>query len=80
MSNTPHALAEEFPDKIEVISRLKQENAHFARLMEDYQEVNDAVHRAETNIAPTDDLHEGEMRKKRMALKDEIWKMLSAVD
>ncbi|MCT8159679.1 YdcH family protein [Pseudoruegeria sp. SHC-113] len=80
MSNTPHELAAEFPDKLEEISKLKQENAHFAKLMEEYHEVNRDVHRAETNVAPTDDLHEGELRKKRMALKDELWKMLSAVD
>ena len=78
MPNTPHQLSEEFPDKVEVISVLKQSDAHFSRLVDEYHEINRAVHRAETNIEPTDDLHEAEMRKKRLALKDEIWHMLVA--
>ncbi len=77
MSHTPHELAEEFPDKVELMSQLKQSDAHFARLAEEYHEINRVVHRAETNIEPMEDLAEGEMRKKRAALKDEIWAILS---
>lgn len=77
MSHTPHELAEEFPDKVELMSQLKQSDAHFARLAEEYHEINRVVHRAETNIEPMEDLTEGEMRKKRAALKDEIWSILS---
>lgn len=77
MSNTPHELAEEFPDKIEVMSQLKQSDAHFAKLADAYHEVNRAVHRAETNVEPLEELAEVELRKKRGALKDEIWGILS---
>ncbi|MFY2825831.1 YdcH family protein [Ruegeria sp. MALMAid1280] len=77
MSHTPHELAEEFPDKVELMSQLKQSDAHFARLVDEYHEVNRVVHRAETNIEPMEDLAEGELRKKRAALKDEIWSILS---
>ncbi|GAA6161503.1 MULTISPECIES: YdcH family protein [unclassified Ruegeria] len=77
MSNTPHELAEEFPDKVEVMSQLKQSDAHFARLAEEYHEINRVVHRAETNVEPMEDLAEGELRKKRAVLKDEIWAILS---
>lgn len=77
MSHTPHELAEEFPDQIEKISELKQNDAHFARLMDEYHEINRAVHRAETDVEPTDDLHMSEMRKQRMHLKDEIARMLN---
>ncbi|MES0824632.1 YdcH family protein [Ruegeria sp. SCP11] len=77
MSHTPHELAEEFPDKVELMSQLKQTDAHFARLADEYHEINRVVHRAETNIEPMEDLAEGEMRKKRAALKDEIWAILS---
>jgi uncharacterized protein YdcH (DUF465 family) len=78
MSHTPHELAEEFPEHAQKIHDLKLSNAHFAKLVEEYHEINRAVHRAETNVEPTDELHEGELRKKRMALKDEIWRMLQA--
>lgn len=77
MSHTPHELAEEFPDKVEQISALKQSDAHFARLMDEYHEINRTVHRAETDVEPTDDLHLAEMRKQRLALKDEIARMLN---
>jgi len=78
MSHTPHELAEEFPDMVEQISTLKQSDAHFARLVEEYHEVNRAVHRAETNVEPVGETAEGEMRKKRAALKDELYGMLTA--
>lgn len=72
MSNTPHELHEEFPEKIEKITELKTNDAHFLRLHDEYHEINRAIHRAETDVEPTDDLHMQEMRKQRMALKDEI--------
>ena len=50
MSNTPHELAEEFPDKVEAMSQLKQSDAHFAKLADEYHEVNRAVHRAESRV------------------------------
>ncbi|MGR3759829.1 YdcH family protein [Roseobacteraceae bacterium NS-SX3] len=77
MSHTPHELTEEFPDKAELISRLKQTDAHFAKLAEEYHDVNRAVHRAETNVEPMDELAEVDLRKRRAALKDQIWGVLS---
>ncbi|MHA3915711.1 YdcH family protein [Halovulum sp. GXIMD14793] len=77
MSHVPHELVEEFPDKIEKIHTLKVENAHFGKLFDKYHELNRAIHRAETDVEPTDDLHMGEMRKQRLALKDEIASLLA---
>lgn len=77
MSHTPHELAEEFPDQVEKIHELKTSNAHFAKLMDEYHEINRAVHRSETGLEPTEDLAEVDMRKKRMHLKDEIASMLA---
>ena len=78
MSHTPHELHEEFPEYVEKISELKVSDAHFARLMEEYHEINRAVHRAETNVEPVEELTEVDMRKKRAGLKDEIYRMLVA--
>ncbi|AHM02751.1 hypothetical protein roselon_00298 [Roseibacterium elongatum DSM 19469] len=77
MSNTPHELAEDFPNDVDKIHELKVSNPHFAKLMEDYHEVNRAVHRAETGIEPVEQSAENEMRKTRMRLKDEIASMLA---
>ena len=78
MSHTPHELAEEFPEDAELLHRLKSENAHFAALADKYHDINRAVHRAETDVEPTDDLHMAEMRRDRLRLKDEIAAMLRA--
>lgn len=78
MSNTPHELAEEFPADLEKMHALKLANPHFAKLMEDYTEVNRAVHRAETFVEPVDPMHEAALRKKRLNLKDEISSLLHA--
>ena len=72
MSNTPHTLDEEFPDQMELIHRLKVTDAHFARFLQQYDEINDEIHRAETNIAPMEQLAEEQLRKKRLRLKDDI--------
>jgi len=78
MTHTPHELAEEFPDMKQKIHDLKMSDAHFARLADEYHEVNRKIHRIEAEIEPTDDFHAEELKKKRLALKDEIAKMLHA--
>lgn len=78
MSNTPHELHDEFPEKADKIHELKVGNPHFAKLYDEYHEVNRAVHRAETKVEPMENLAESELRKKRGALKDELYKMLVA--
>jgi uncharacterized protein YdcH (DUF465 family) len=78
MAHTPHELHEEFPEYAEKISELKQSDAHFARLAEEYHDINRRIHRAETNVDPVEDLTEVEMRKKRGVLKDGLYQMLSA--
>lgn len=78
MSHTPHELHEEFPEYAEKMTELKVADGHFSKLADDYHEVNRAIHRAETNVEPTDQFNEEEMRKKRAALKDEIYRILSA--
>lgn len=77
MSNTPHELAEDFPDQAALISNLRQNDGHFARLADEYHAVNRDVHRAETNVEPTSDDHLVELRKQRMHLKDQIAALLA---
>ncbi len=78
MSHTPHELAEEFPQAADLIHQLKQQNAHFARLADDYHDVNRAIHRAETLVEPVSEPHESALRRKRMTLKDDIARILAA--
>jgi len=76
LTHTPHELAEEFPEFTDAMQKLRQSNAHFDKLSDEYHELNRAVHRAETDVEPTDDLHMAEMRKQRLAVKDEIHQIL----
>ena len=78
MSHVPHELAEEFPEYKEKMHALKQESAHFARLSDEYHEVNRAIHRMQERIEPVSEDAEEEMRKKRLALKDEIAAILKS--
>ena len=77
MSHTPHELAADFPAHADRISALRQTDAHFARLVEAYHDVNRNVHRAETDVEPVSDTHMADLRKTRMTLKDEIYGILS---
>lgn len=72
MSNTPHELAEEFPHDLEKISELKAADAHFAKLLQQYLEVNRAVHRAEARVDVISSDAETELRRTRTHLKDHI--------
>lgn len=65
MSNIPLTLAEEFPGQIDAIHELKVSNPDFARLLEEYDEVNDQIHLAETNVRRMDQQYEVELRKLR---------------
>ena len=76
MSHVPHELHEEFPQARERLHALKLSDAHFARVAERYHEVNRAIHRAEAEVEPISDDALEEMKKQRLALKDEIAALL----
>jgi uncharacterized protein YdcH (DUF465 family) len=77
MSNTPHTLRDEFPDQMEAIHALKITSPEFARILDEYDEVNDRVHRAEARIEPVSEEAEVDLRKQRLLLKDKIASALS---
>ncbi|MCX8998861.1 YdcH family protein [Rhizobiaceae bacterium BDR2-2] len=72
MSNTPHTLGEEFPDQIEAIHALKARDARFAKILAEYDEVNDQIHRSESRIDTLSEEAENVLRKRRLTLKDTI--------
>ena len=76
MSHTPHALPLEFPEKATKISALKETDAHFAKLVAEYDALNEKVHRAETRLDLISEEEEEHLRKKRSHLKDHIWQHL----
>ena len=78
MSNTPHTLHEEFPADAQKMTALKTSNPHFAKLLTDYDAVNDKVHRAETRLDLVTEAEEEVLRKTRALLKDQIAAALRA--
>lgn len=72
MSHTPHELIDEFPNHGDRIHELRLSDAHFAKLSEEYHVINREIHRGETNVEPMDDVHLEDLKKKRLALLDEI--------
>ena len=77
MTHTPHELKDEFPAHVEKMHALKAKDAQFAKLYDAYHDINHKVHKAESNLEPTDDEHQEQMRRTRMRLKDEIWHALN---
>jgi uncharacterized protein YdcH (DUF465 family) len=78
MSHTPHELAEQLPEFADAISARNMTDTHFANLTDAYHDLNREIHRGETDVEPMADLHLVELRKKRLALLDEISGMLRA--
>ena len=77
MSHTPHELADEFPNDHAVLHELKLHNAHFVTLSERYHEVNGEIHRIESEIETPSDEYTETLKKKRLALLDEISGMVA---
>lgn len=78
MSHVPHELAEEFPEYRDKIHSLKMSNAHFARLADEYHDVNRRIHRHEAAGGDVSDEAMEAMKKQRLKLKDELFGMLTA--
>ena len=72
MSNTPHELSAEFPDDHALLHKLKLSNPHFVTLADRYHEVNGEIHRIEAGVENTSDDYAETLKKKRLALIDEI--------
>lgn len=73
MSHTPHSLADEFPAQAEKIIAMRDKDAHFARLVNEYNDVNERVHRSESRLDLLSEDEEELLRKQRAHLKDHIW-------
>ena len=76
MLNEKHDLIHELPEHKETIHNLKMTDNHFARLFDEYHEIDHEIHRIETGIEnPSDDYTE-EKKKQRLHLKDQLLTMI----
>lgn len=76
MSLEKHDLIHEMPEAKEAIHHLKTSNHHFAKLFEEYHEVDHAVHRFETGAENSSDEHLENLKKQRLNLKDQLAGMI----
>ncbi len=79
MLNEKHDLIHELPEYRDEIHNLKTSNNHFARMFDEYHEVDHEVHRIETGVENTSDDYLEEKKKVRLHLKDELLKIIKSV-
>ena len=58
------------------ISELKQQNAHFAKIFEKHNELDDRIDKAERGEIPMTDLEIETLKKEKLRLKDEAYKVI----
>ena len=58
------------------IHDLKQENAHFARIFEKHNELDNQIEHAENGDTPMGDVELENLKKEKLLLKDEAYKMI----
>jgi uncharacterized protein YdcH (DUF465 family) len=76
MFGEKHDLIHELPEHKERIHQLKISDEHFAKLFDEYHELDHQVLRMEEGIeTPSDEVLE-ELKKKRLYLKDQLFSMI----
>jgi uncharacterized protein YdcH (DUF465 family) len=73
-----HDLAQEFPELKDRIHELKVSDQRFAELYEEYQAVDKEIYRIEEQIETPSDTYTDELKKKRVAIKDQLYTMLTS--
>ena len=77
MATEIHDLLHEFPEHREKIHALKASNHHFARLFDEYHAVDLEICRLEGEGVPVTDETFEDLKKQRLHLKDELYKLLA---
>jgi len=60
----------------DIISKLKQVNAHFAKIFERHNELDDKIKEVEEGREHMDDLELDKLKKEKLKLKDEAYAMI----
>lgn len=76
MALEKHDLVHEFPQDKEKIHDLKINDRHFAKLFDEYHEVDHEVHRIEVGAESSSDFYLDERKKVRLNLKDQLLLMI----
>ena len=75
MQHEHHDLIHEFPEYREQIHNLKTTNEQFRELFDAYHKIDREVYRVENSIEPRADVVLEELKKRRFAIKDELFRI-----
>ncbi len=71
-----HDLIHEFPEYRDAIHELKMKDNHFARLFDEYHDIDHEIVRIENGAEASSDDYLEDRKKIRLKLKDELFSML----
>ena len=78
MSVEHHDLIHEFPQLKDRIHDLKVGDSHFRRLFEEYHELTRNIEKMEDEVTPVATHTEEQAKVRRVHLKDELYRLLTA--
>ena len=78
MSVEHHDLVHEFPELKDKIHELKMSDHHFRKLFDAYHELTRSIENMENEVTPTSTRVEEEAMLRRVHLKDELYRILTA--
>lgn len=58
------------------ISALKAKNAHFEKIFEEHNELDQRISNAENGLNPLTDIEIDKLKKQKLLLKDEVYAMI----
>ncbi len=79
MQKEKYDLLDELPEHQDTIQALRTRNAHFARMFDEYHEINSEIQRIEVEIEPASDFYLEDKKKRRLKLKDQLYQMIQAI-
>ncbi|WP_289031357.1 DUF465 domain-containing protein [uncultured Paraglaciecola sp.] len=75
-----HTLLKDFPDHHHTIRHLKMNDAHFAKLFDEYHELENEVHHIEKNDEAVSDDYLDAAKSRRVQLKDVLFKYVQRAE
>ena len=78
MSVEHHDLIHELPELKDRIHELKVSDAHFRRLFDEYHGLTREIEKMEDEVTPVSSQTEESAKVRRLHLKDELYRMLTA--
>jgi uncharacterized protein YdcH (DUF465 family) len=78
MSVEHHDLVHEFPSLKDRIHELKMSDAHFRKLFDEYHVLTRSIEKMEDEVTPVATRTEEDAKLRRLRLKDELYRMLTA--